>query len=149
MKTSFEQNKDIIICEYIQNADILKFSFPAYLSPEELKGKIEIVARELSANSRARRSSTSMSVIATHSTLAAVITALRRRRPKTVPQQAPGQRKKDRRFGPGLYAPRVTLQFIHKLLTSYSLFLRSRNSSKIAFGLMVMSTCNLSLNIPR
>ena len=53
MKTSLEQNKDIIICEYIQNADILKFSFPVHLSMEELRGKIEIVARELSANSRA------------------------------------------------------------------------------------------------
>jgi hypothetical protein len=53
MKTTLEQNKDIIICEYIQNADILKFSFPAYLSPEELRGKIEIVAHELSTNSHA------------------------------------------------------------------------------------------------
>jgi hypothetical protein len=33
MKTSFEQNKESIICEYIHNADILKFTLPATLSP--------------------------------------------------------------------------------------------------------------------
>ena len=48
-----EQDKERITCEYIRNADILKFSFPARLAPEELRGRIEVVAREFLANGRA------------------------------------------------------------------------------------------------
>jgi hypothetical protein len=48
-----EQDRERVTCEYIHNADILKFSFPGSLSPEEMRGKIEIVAKELLANSRA------------------------------------------------------------------------------------------------
>jgi hypothetical protein len=48
-----EQARGHVTCEFIHNADILKFSFPDSLSPEEMRGKIEIVAKELLTNSRA------------------------------------------------------------------------------------------------
>ena len=51
MEPTIEQNKDIIICEYIQKADILKFSFPAHLSSKEFRERIETVAQGFSTNS--------------------------------------------------------------------------------------------------
>jgi hypothetical protein len=48
-----EQDRERVTCEFIHNADILKFSFPGSLSPEEMRGRVEVVAKELLANSPA------------------------------------------------------------------------------------------------